>query len=73
VSSVSILFDIKLKLKRKEWLYKNWRSVENGVNESHGYPFQRREDEAKPEAADQADANEDELKSKKKNTLNKST
>jgi hypothetical protein len=39
------------------------------VNESHGYPFQRREDETKPEAADQADANEDELK-KKKNTLN---
>jgi hypothetical protein len=37
------------------------------VNESHGYPFQCREDETKPEAADQADANEDELKSKKKN------
>jgi hypothetical protein len=34
------------------------------VNESHGYPFQRREDEAKPEAADQADANENELKKK---------
>jgi hypothetical protein len=39
------------------------------VNESHGYPFQRSKDEAKPEAADQADANEDELKSKKKKIL----